>query len=770
MSFEEIISGPFEIYSAPVGTAFPQLSQEPAAPWVRLGAAGALNQSEKGISLIHRLQESQAVKAGRSAPAHSFFYAQELRVQVELYDLTLETYGRALGGNLLTETAPSNGVAGSRTVGLGVETRQPAIRALLLRGQSPYKNGLKAQFEVPRCHEAGQPSFVLRRGRPAGLAIEFIGLEDPGAVSIDQIFGRIVAEDEDALPGLAPSNLPPGDDWNGTAGSGFTTTPSDPTRTTAKPMARMLEPPLQAFTDELVVGVEAFANGGIARVQFNFEGRPFNVTTPSFRQFTREDGSTYLCLGYWINIKRPASIEGAADLYAEIFANDPTMQSRVIGPFTYFPVTTLHDMNVTVGAAGDHADLASAMAAVATAGAQRSEIKLIDNGDYTPGIRNYNPTQGYHKIVAADGVDARISWGAGNEDEWRPGFGNIWFEGLTIDRDTVFTLRNNGDETFVARHCRFILSGGAGPIFKTTYPAGGTIRQAGWFLENYCLGAHDLGISFGGGGSTLRGNISVDGTDDFAEQCLLTAYNIVDNYNWAAAFRPDLGRLRVQYSGSGTLIAYGRQNNDSGPAEDRTTTHVLKVDGVEVFSFTAWKHWSKHDAGDGLYTVEDFANALNQVSGWTATVLPDDGSTVADRAGNELGARFLNRTTFPDRPGDNFTDYEIGTDYTFICNVDLHEDGFASGLQANGENIIHAFNRVTRLAGQAFITNGCNDMAVVGNIFGQGQDAKTIGNSTIGDGNDYSHLFMVHNSWRGQYVRVLDSGGVGPGWDSYCTF
>ncbi|MEL6420553.1 MAG: hypothetical protein AAFQ55_18285 [Pseudomonadota bacterium] len=568
-------------------------------------------------------------------------------------------------------------------------------------------------------------------------------------------------------PAVQPVALAPSAAWDGTASSGFATTPADPTRNTAKPMVRMLEPPLQRFTDEITLGVSAFANasgtlsGGIDRVRFHFEGESRDVIEPSLRAFTRADGSTYLCYGYWMTLKKPAEMVGAANLYVEAIPADATMQTRVLGPYTYYPVDTLHDMIVTVGAAGDHADLANAMAAVATASAQSALITLLDDGDYTPGIRNNNPTQGYHKFVAAPGVDARISWGAGNEGEWRPGFGNIWFEGLTFDRDTVFTLRNNGDETFVARHCRFILSGGAGPIFKTTYPAGGTIRRDGWLLDNYFLGAHDLGISFDGTGSHLRGNISEDGTDDFAEQAYLTAYNIVDNYNWAAAFRPDLGRLRVQYSGSGTSVTYSRQNNDSGPAEDRTTTHTIKVDGVEVFSFTAWKHWSKHDAGDGLYEVQDFADALNQVADFTATVLPD---------GNELGARFLNRTTFPDRPGDNFTDYEIGNDYTFICNVDLHEDGFASGLQANGENIIHAFNRVTRLAGQAFITNGCDDMAVVGNIFGQGQDAKTIGNSTIGDGRDYSHLFMAHNSWRGQYVRVLDSGGVGPGWDSYCTF
>ncbi|MEO0872085.1 MAG: hypothetical protein AAFY19_09035, partial [Pseudomonadota bacterium] len=78
MSFDEIISGPFEIYSAPVGTAFPLLFEEPGAPWVRLGTAGALNQSEKGVSIIHRYQESQARAAGRTGPAHSFFYAQDL--------------------------------------------------------------------------------------------------------------------------------------------------------------------------------------------------------------------------------------------------------------------------------------------------------------------------------------------------------------------------------------------------------------------------------------------------------------------------------------------------------------------------------------------------------------------------------------------------------------------------------------------------------------------------------------------------------------------
>ena len=60
----------------------------------------------------------------------------------------------------------------------------------------------------------------------------------------------------------APLLIAPSAGWNGTAGSGFSTVPADPARTTAKPVLRLIVPPFQWYTNELVVGVYAAANNG----------------------------------------------------------------------------------------------------------------------------------------------------------------------------------------------------------------------------------------------------------------------------------------------------------------------------------------------------------------------------------------------------------------------------------------------------------------------------------------------------------------------------
>ncbi|MDP2130302.1 MAG: hypothetical protein U0975_08815 [Erythrobacter sp.] len=59
-----------------------------------------------------------------------------------------------------------------------------------------------------------------------------------------------------------PPLIAPAGAWTGTAASGFTTIPTEPVRTTAKPALRLITPPSQWFTDTLDVGVMAAANDG----------------------------------------------------------------------------------------------------------------------------------------------------------------------------------------------------------------------------------------------------------------------------------------------------------------------------------------------------------------------------------------------------------------------------------------------------------------------------------------------------------------------------
>lgn len=222
MQPEEIITSPFTIWIAPVGTAFPALTEEPGEDWTRIGSNGTRSYSEGGVTTQHSQQREIAKPAGSTAPTYSFSSGEEFRIRLELLDLTLEQYALALGQNAVSATSGVGELPGYRTLGLNLRPRADTVLALLARGPSPYDEDLIAQFEVPRCQEAGSgPKLIFRKGKPAGVAVDFLALEDPNAASIDELFGRLHAQDFNAFSPPAFTTLP---SITGTAAVGETVT------------------------------------------------------------------------------------------------------------------------------------------------------------------------------------------------------------------------------------------------------------------------------------------------------------------------------------------------------------------------------------------------------------------------------------------------------------------------------------------------------------------------------------------------------------------
>lgn len=193
----EIIAQPFTLYLAAVGTEFPEIDEEPDENWAKVGSSGDLNYSEDGVTIQHS-QSVEPVRAlGSAGPRKAFRTEEELRISMKLMDLTLEQYATALNHNTVTTTEATETVGGHKTLGLsrGLELPQ---RALLVRGNgSPYGDGYNMQYEVPVAVQVGEPEVVFTKGEPAGLALEWLALEDPDAESEDERFGRLVAQNAD---------------------------------------------------------------------------------------------------------------------------------------------------------------------------------------------------------------------------------------------------------------------------------------------------------------------------------------------------------------------------------------------------------------------------------------------------------------------------------------------------------------------------------------------------------------------------------------------
>lgn len=195
----EIIAAPFTGWWAPVGEAFPAIDAAPAGNWVKIGTSGDRNYDEDGVTVAHEQTIEQVRAVGGTGPRKAFRTEEGLIVRFSLMDLTLEQYRLALNSNPVATTAAGSGTAGFKALnayrGLDISTM-----ALLLRGGvSPYGASFQSQFEIPVCFEGGSPEPAFKKGEPAGLALEFMVLEDPSASTEAERFGRLKQQHQAAL-------------------------------------------------------------------------------------------------------------------------------------------------------------------------------------------------------------------------------------------------------------------------------------------------------------------------------------------------------------------------------------------------------------------------------------------------------------------------------------------------------------------------------------------------------------------------------------------
>lgn len=196
----EIVAQPFTLWVAAVGVAFPEVDDPPGVGWTKVGTSGDLNYTEDGVTVTHNQSVELWRALGSAGPRKAFRTEEELHIALTLADLTLEQYAIALDLGTVTTSAPGAGVAGFKKIGLsrGLDVPQ---RALLVRGvgASPYGAGWDVQYEVPIAIQMAEPEVVFVKGEPAGLALEFVALEDPNAAVAGERFGRLIAQNAEPI-------------------------------------------------------------------------------------------------------------------------------------------------------------------------------------------------------------------------------------------------------------------------------------------------------------------------------------------------------------------------------------------------------------------------------------------------------------------------------------------------------------------------------------------------------------------------------------------
>lgn len=186
----EILTGVGRLYSAEVGTAFPDVDETPNASWRDLG------DTQDGVTVTldqkideHRVdQETGPVKASRSE--------ESAVLETSLAEATMENLADVLGATV-QDTMAAAGVPGTREVplyrGANVKTK-----AFLFRGSSAYGN-YPAQYELPVGYFGGAVELKDSKDGNRAIGVEFHALVDHNAATDSEKFGRLIMQDELAL-------------------------------------------------------------------------------------------------------------------------------------------------------------------------------------------------------------------------------------------------------------------------------------------------------------------------------------------------------------------------------------------------------------------------------------------------------------------------------------------------------------------------------------------------------------------------------------------
>lgn len=171
MSEYELIAAPLEVFLAPVGTAFPDLNQEPQSPWELLGKLGDKSYTDDGVSVSLPQTIETFTPAGGTMPRKAWRTEEGVVLSVTVADVSAEIMAKAVNDNEITEA--SGEVSLSLLRGIDV-----AEYALLARGQSPEDGDGKAQFQLPKCYVSSEPEVQYTKGGdPAAVEFEFSSLD-----------------------------------------------------------------------------------------------------------------------------------------------------------------------------------------------------------------------------------------------------------------------------------------------------------------------------------------------------------------------------------------------------------------------------------------------------------------------------------------------------------------------------------------------------------------------------------------------------------------
>lgn len=554
-----------------------------------------------------------------------------------------------------------------------------------------------------------------------------------------------------------PSWISPSASWNGTAGSGFTSVPADPTRTTAKPVVQPLIVSNQFFTGELLFGVYAgannkgslFRNMGLQCVVFHYEGSTVTVKEPSFQEIIDANDIKRQYFGWWAMLRHDGR-NGHAQVYVEAIPLDTTMQRRIIGPFQFSPQPAVHDYTVDVALSqavlpgSRYQSITAAMTYLRSLSAQNPLIRIIEAGSYDIGsIASTYSGQGYCNIAATAPVTiAKTSYVSESSNVLRSRWDGMHFIGKNIQIDRKF-ISSIANEARVRLHwldgARIFNSLGRNSLWRFGTASGG--GGCGWYTE-----AEIQHLPSTMAGAQLARGCTVsdaywDIVSDAGAIVNCTFRDINNDF-----FRSDVDCFDLVYSGAETTATLACSGGNDGKPRVFTVAW-----GANVATL------STDARSDPPLLASNFKAWVEGLSaGFSCTVLDD--------------TRRIAAAGIPGGVGSDFTARNIkGIPLRVVTCFDVHSDWYQQF--ANAENVVLANNVVTETQTQNLFFTGTpiRDFLVVNNAFHNRTSASQYSpsSSIFSQFNKaHSHVVVAHNSMATQTLLLRTDQTYSA--DTYC--
>lgn len=561
--------------------------------------------------------------------------------------------------------------------------------------------------------------------------------------------------------GELPPVVEPSADWNGTTSSGFDgsfgATPSDPVRVTAKPACRLLTPPHRAFADTHTVGVVAMANLngslmenlGLEKVIVHYEGATAEIHAPSFHTFADANGNAVTYHGWWVTLAHNG-IDGLANVYFEAVPKDPSIQNRVIGPYTFLPRTTPHDLELEVAPSQPvisgqrYQSLVAAYDYARAQSAVNPRITVTEAGRYAAATGYFYIPAGTCTIEASVPITiGEVGPRSNAKATMRTRTDRMRFVGsnITLDFDVYATIYTEVPDTGGYQFDGVIItnSAGADDLHRGLIRSGANtlVRQGSWFTE--CQ-ISNLGWS-GSQANLVRGCTFDSCWADLFYISRTVIGNRIINHT-STQYRNYVEAMSVQYNGAGAAATL--EMTGSNIANSRTLT--AKVDGVSVGVITVTNTEADWIANSN-YTVQNVVDWINSMADWSATLLDDSRAGVALQASGTVGP--WGPVDVKNGPTSFYTFFDIHADFVQGANDNaIVMNNLASNCNFQGLYFADAVGTRDTFA----INNALHNQEPVGDI------------SQLGRA--HSHVVIAHNSLATQDFKLRVDLSYNP--DSYC--